>query len=154
MRRACVMRSMVIAATLSVALAVPHARAVGCTGSGCNGKNPITMGCAADAVTIAPKDFDDAGAGTGTSQRVEVRHSKACNAVWSRARAGAFGNAKVSYSRAYLQGYKTSTSRYRYSAGIVYSKMRRATLSPLACGTSKWVVFGNPTVKTNCTGPG
>jgi hypothetical protein len=153
MRTTGVTRTTIAAAALAVAL-VPHgAGAVGCTGSGCNGKSPVAMGCAADAVTVAPQDFDDAGAGTGISQRVEVRHSKACNAVWSRARASAFGNAKVSYSRAYLDGYQTSTSRYRYSPGIVYSNMRRATLSPVACGKSKWIVFGNPTVKTNCTGP-
>lgn len=139
--------------TVLAVLSHSPAGAVGCKGNGCNGRNPAAMGCGADARTITAKDYDDAGAGTGVSQRVEVRHSKACNAVWSRVRASAFGNAKVSYSRAYLQGYTTSTSRYRYSAGIVYSNMRRATLSPLACGTSKWIVFGNPNAKTNCTGP-
>jgi len=153
MHSGCVILNTIAAAALMVACAAVPARAVGCTGSGCNGKNPAIMGCGGDAVTITPKNFGDAGAGTGISQRVEVRHSKACNAVWSRVRASAFGNAKVSYSRAYLSGFKTSTSRYRYSAGIVYSNMRRATLSPLACGTSKWIVFGNPQVRTNCTGP-
>jgi Protein of unknown function (DUF2690) len=143
----------ILAAALTVAIGASPARAVGCRRNGCNGKNPAAMGCGGDAVTITQKNFNDAGAGTGISQRVEVRHSKACNAVWSRVRASAFGNARVSYSRAYLSGYKTSTSRYRYSAGIVYSNMRRATLSPLACGTSRWIVFGNPQVKTNCTGP-
>ena len=48
----------------------------GCYGSGCNGKDPQTMGCAADARTLASR--------SAYGIRVELRYSKRCNARWAR----------------------------------------------------------------------
>jgi hypothetical protein len=53
------------------------ANAVGCTRKACNGKNPASMGCDADARTI--KSF------TGSwDLHVELRYSPKCVAAWAR----------------------------------------------------------------------
>jgi hypothetical protein len=55
----------------------------GCSGSGCNYKDPNAMGCSADAVTrMSANILDYSGKIIG---RVELRYSAACNAKWSRA---------------------------------------------------------------------
>lgn len=54
-----------------------------CSGSGCNGLNPNTMGCGADAVTSGSvKILSDGGA---NQSFVETRKSSACDAKWARA---------------------------------------------------------------------
>ncbi|MER7947090.1 DUF2690 domain-containing protein [Streptomyces sp. NPDC096079] len=51
--------------------------ATGCTGAGCEGRDPKKMNCGADAVTVRtgsiPKDLV-----------IELRYSKACQAAWGR----------------------------------------------------------------------
>ncbi|MER5205238.1 DUF2690 domain-containing protein [Streptomyces sp. NPDC002825] len=51
--------------------------ATGCTGTGCEGRDPKKMNCGADAVTVRtgsiPKDLV-----------IELRYSKACQAAWGR----------------------------------------------------------------------
>jgi hypothetical protein len=68
----------VAAALLGVLFVVPAtpAMAVGCYGTGCAGRDPNTMGCGADAyspvTTVVGNVF------------VELRHSWACGASWTR----------------------------------------------------------------------
>lgn len=53
-----------------------------CSGAGCNGLNPSTMGCGADAVTSGSvKILSDGGA---NQSFVETRKSSACDAKWAR----------------------------------------------------------------------
>ncbi|MFF3836675.1 DUF2690 domain-containing protein [Streptomyces sp. NPDC001930] len=58
----------------SVKVAGPQ---TGCTGTGCEGKDPKKMNCGADAVTVRtgsiPKDLV-----------IELRYSRACQAAWGR----------------------------------------------------------------------
>ncbi|WP_437946169.1 DUF2690 domain-containing protein [Sorangium sp. So ce296] len=61
---------------------------VSCTGTGCNGKDPVAMGCYADAVTptnssLARKYIRDSATGA-TLGYVEMRYSMACSAQWGR----------------------------------------------------------------------
>ncbi|MEU7579541.1 helix-turn-helix domain-containing protein [Streptomyces sp. NPDC041068] len=52
-----------------------------CVGRACEGKDPVRMGCGGQGqvASLAVRDFADA-------RRVELRHGKACHAVWVRAR--------------------------------------------------------------------
>jgi transcriptional regulator with XRE-family HTH domain len=58
---------------------------VKCSGKGCEGKDPETMGCIGDLVRTA----DEATVGTA---RVEVRYSRTCQAAWARITGAAQGD--------------------------------------------------------------
>ena len=135
-----------------VSLAPGTAHALSCTGSGCNGKSPTTYGCAADATTVTSMTYDDhASGGTYGTMVVSLRYSHHCNASWSRVVISAGGTAHVTSARAYMQGYKTTTSRYRYSGGTVFSNMRSGSAVG-ACGTGN---FNNgAVVVTRCATAG
>ncbi len=127
-----------LVAPLAVLASAAPAYAVGCRGSGCNGRNPVTMGCAADAVSINHVVFEDhASGGTFGRQVVTLRYSRRCNASWARVTASAGGTAAVTSSSAYMGGYRTSTIRYRSGAGSVYSNMRAGSAIN-ACGRTSW----------------
>jgi hypothetical protein len=54
----------------------------GCYGASCNGRDPIAMGCNADAATRKSANIlNPSGAIIG---RVELRYSAVCNAKWSK----------------------------------------------------------------------
>ncbi len=133
----------------NVAVAAPT---VGCRGSGCNGKNPVAMRCAADAVSINKMvDEDRASGGTFGRQVVTLRYSRRCNASWARVTSSAGGTAAVTSATAYMGGYKTSTKRTMSGAGSIYSKMRSGSAIN-ACGRTS---FNNgAVVKTNCATAG
>jgi hypothetical protein len=109
------------------------------------------MGYGADAVTITPKDFGDAGAGTGISQRVEVRHSKACNAVWSRVRAGVRQRQGGVQPRVPLRIQDRHQPVSLLGGYRVLEHVGHAVTARV--GTLRWIVFGNPQIGTNSTGP-
>jgi Protein of unknown function (DUF2690) len=145
--------SVVIALT-SVGLLTgqPSAAAASCRGSSCNGKNPVTMGCAADAVTInSVVDEDRASGGTFGRQVVQLRYSRKCNASWSRVTGTAGGTAAVTSSAAYMGGYKSSTQRTRSSSGSVYSKMRAGSAIN-SCGRTSY--NNGAVVKVHCATAG
>lgn len=128
------------------------ALAVGCHGSGCNGKSPVTMGCDADAVSInRVVDQDNASGGTFGRQVVTLRYSWRCNASWARVTASAGGTAAVTTSRAYMGGYQTSTKRTMSGAGSLYSKMRSGSAIN-ACGRTSY--NHGAVIKTNCATAG
>lgn len=58
------------------------ARAAGCSGTGCNGKDPIAMGCSNDAYTVTSADIKN-GSGQ-TIGRVDLRWSPSCQTNWGR----------------------------------------------------------------------
>ena len=63
---------------------VPHsAAAAGCYGTGCNGRDPIEMGCHYDAYTVSSTPITTQN-GTVVG-RVELRWSPRCQANWARA---------------------------------------------------------------------
>ncbi|WP_437302835.1 DUF2690 domain-containing protein [Sorangium sp. So ce388] len=94
---------------------------VSCTGTGCNGRDPVAMGCYADAVTptnpsLARKYIRDSTSGA-TLGYVEMRYSRACSAQWGRV----YNYGIVAYAKAALRSkddtitysapvYKTDTS--------------------------------------------
>lgn len=128
------------------------AAAVGCRGSSCNGKNPVAMGCAADATSINRViDEDRASGGTFGRQVVTLRYSRRCNASWARVTASAGGTAAVTTSTAYMGGYKTSTRRTRVGPGSGYSKMRSGSAIS-ACGRTSY--NNGAVVKINCATAG
>jgi hypothetical protein len=146
-----VLAAVLVAPLGVVALASP-AFAAGCHGSGCNGRDPVTMGCAGDAVTVNHVVFqDNASGGTFGRQVVQLRFSHRCNASWSRVIATAGGTAHVTSSSAYMGGFKSSTIRTRSTAGTVYSKMRAGS-AVNACGRTS---FNNgAVVKVQCATAG
>ena len=136
---------------LSIFVSAPSAFAVGCHGSGCNGKSPATMGCSADAVSVNHVVFDDrASGGTFARQVVTLRYSRACNASWSRVTASAGGTAHVTSSTAYMGGFKTSTKRTLAGPGSVYSNMRAGS-SIESCATTR---FNSTIIETHCATAG
>lgn len=71
--------------------------AVGCSQTGCNGKDPQAMGCSPSAYTVADVTYLD--------YRVELRKSDVCGAMWVRVTA--------SYTHS---GYEGQARAYRCSA--------------------------------------
>ncbi|MGK5630269.1 DUF2690 domain-containing protein [Streptomyces sp. URMC 123] len=55
-----------------------------CPGAGCDGRNPLKEGCAADALTWLPGDDNPAV--------LQLRYSKHCGAVWGRITRGGAGD--------------------------------------------------------------
>jgi hypothetical protein len=128
----------VFMAPLAVFAPASPAFAVGCHGSACNGRNPVTMGCATDAVSVNHVVFEDnAAGGTFGRQVVTLRYSRRCNASWARVTASAGGTAAVTSSSAYMGGFKSLTIRTRSGAGTVYSKMRAGSAIN-ACGRTSF----------------
>lgn len=54
--------------------------AVGCFADSCTGKDPISMGCANDAVTIYTKT----GVGNWSEGILQLRYSRNCAAAWAK----------------------------------------------------------------------
>ncbi len=150
-------RSVIAIAVMGAAVALTlgattPALAAGCGGSACNGKSPVTMGCAADAVTInSVVDEDHASGGTFGRQVVQLRYSRKCNASWSRVTATAGGTATVTSTRAYMGGYSASTRRTINGPGSVYSNMRSGSAID-SCGRSSY--NNGAVVKTHCATAG
>ena len=131
--------------------AAPAHAALTCTGSGCNGKDPMLYGCNATAHTVNSTTWSDGAAGTLATQTVQLRYSTKCKASWARVVVTVKGTAHVTYSYAYMDPYKSTTKRTIYNAGSVYSKMRSGS-SVNACGKTN---FNNgAVVQTNCTSAG
>src|SRR5881275_994214 len=55
---------------------VPNRPLVTCSGNGCNGLNPATTGCSADAYTVQTATF--------SNSFVELRYSPTCGTNWGR----------------------------------------------------------------------
>ena len=75
-RRPVVLMIVTVLVGMVFMLPATPAFAVTCSGSGCEGKNPQTTGCSADAVTAASAAIPDG--------KVELRWSQTCLTFWSR----------------------------------------------------------------------
>lgn len=83
----------------------PQAIAAGCDGAGCNGKDPIAMGCASDAYTPS-------GAYINTPEgHTELRYSPSCHANWARITNSSPG------SWFYVQNYNGDSQQYYVPSG-------------------------------------
>lgn len=109
------LRGTVCAILLLIGLAVPSPRSValaaGCSGSGCMGLNPSTMGCGADAYTYIWGEFADGSV-------VENRHSSTCNAEWDRTTNDSGGSRYAAASILYPMPNWTSAQNVRSPAKI------------------------------------
>jgi len=140
-----------LAVPISSFISASPSFAAGCHASGCNGRNPVSMGCDRDAVTLNQAVFEDhASGGTFGRQVVALRHSSRCNASWSRVTATAGGTASVTTSTAYIGSFRTSTRRSRSGHGTVYSNMRAGS-TVHACGRTSF--NHGAVIKSNCVAP-
>lgn len=91
-------------AGLGTTLVAPAAAnaAPACTSSGCNGRDPHTTGCDADAT-----DLDSFVSNIDGYAYVELRYSPSCLAAWARLTTGAAGMPAHSYLT--LNAYHTGT---------------------------------------------
>lgn len=69
------------AAALSLVPLGGTAYAAGCSGTGCENKGPVSMGCDADARTVA---VGEVYSSIGSRTDFELRWSSACGAGWAR----------------------------------------------------------------------
>ncbi|MFF2194065.1 DUF2690 domain-containing protein [Streptomyces sp. NPDC058157] len=76
----------------------------GCYGNSCWGKDPIEMGCNADAYTVESKST--------TSGRIELRYSAACAANWARLVNGAGHQFIVQAPNGYASWVATSSNSW------------------------------------------
>jgi hypothetical protein len=67
--------------TSSLAYALPPTQR--CAGEDCDGKDPLKMGCAKDAVTIAEANLSPPNA-KNVFGKIELRWSEKCRTVWAR----------------------------------------------------------------------
>ncbi len=72
--------SLIVASSLAVG--VPSALAARCSGYGCDGKDPIAMGCAGGARTVRSAPI--LGVGNNTVGKVELRWSESCGTNWAK----------------------------------------------------------------------
>lgn len=56
---------------------------VGCSGHGCDGKDPVQMGCANDATTVAQRSYYNVSG--EFIVKVELRWSNTCKTNWAKA---------------------------------------------------------------------
>ena len=122
----------------TLALGPGAANAASCSGGGCDGKNPVTHGCASDAKTVRSHVWSDhAAGGTFGQQVIKLRHSAHCKAFWAQVTTTAGGTAHVTSGQAYMSGFKPSTVHNHLGPGTVYSNMR-ADIAVSACGRANF----------------
>jgi hypothetical protein len=114
-----------IAGTAVVATA-PEASAASCYDRGCDGRDPQSSGCSADAYTVASKNITFAGPTHLITWPVEIRFSSACQAQWTRLKVNHAPSCTVS------GGECPGVSIYRWAQG---------SYPAVSYGTS---VVGNP----------
>ncbi|HEX4206769.1 MAG TPA: DUF2690 domain-containing protein [Ktedonobacteraceae bacterium] len=97
---------------------------VTCSGNGCNGQNPVTTGCNADAYTVQTAVF--------SNSYVELRYSPTCGTNWARV------TSKVGLANLVARIQRIDGLTYTFSGGkfyYAYSVMVYApTLAARACG--------------------
>ena len=92
---------LMLAVAVFSAIGVAPASAASCSGSTCQGKDPQTYGCSADAVDYTEITFN--------SDRMEMRYSAKCGAVWNRCTTGntySVNNYAAIISYTYAGAYK------------------------------------------------
>lgn len=112
------------------------AYAVGCTGTGCEGLNPSTMGCTAVRAGNL-KYLSDGGANQST---VETRKSTDCDAKWTRVTNASgvsrYAAGSLRYGCAnYCYSQSVSSPGTIYNTNVVYTPMHGLAGTPTrSCG--------------------
>ncbi|GAA2139063.1 hypothetical protein GCM10009760_20860 [Kitasatospora kazusensis] len=111
--------ALLLAAAALGVLPGPAAAASRCTKAACDGRDPSSAGCAADAVTRA--SF------SGASVRVELRYSPSCQAAWARATAAPPGQTLM------VEDSGGARSRMTVHQTPAHTQMVDATTKARAC---------------------
>ena len=99
--------------------AAQHAHAqVGCSADGCDGLNPETEGCAADAYTVQTAVFSDS--------YVELRYSPTCGTNWGRV------TSKVGPTTLFIRTQRIDGLTYTFSGGNFNSAWSAMVYAPQA----------------------
>lgn len=147
-RLICALAALAILVTLGATALPTHAApsrpAAGCSGSGCNGQDPIAMGCANDAYTARSQALYRAGEQIGT---VEMRWSPSCQTNWARA-SFIYGatNPTVELWTPNVNGSKVQSYTYTGTTYSVYGNMYYAP--------GVWVSACVADFHDQCTQPG
>ena len=106
-----------------VVVAAPASAAVGCWGDYCSGRDPMSTGCANDAITTATANFS-----TGS---VQVRWSPTCKTNWTR-----------------LVVYPTGRSCMNYGSlwAVQDTGYRQSTEVPFVCNTYSTTTYWTPMI--------
>jgi hypothetical protein len=119
-----------------LAYPLESARAL-CSGSGCNGTDPLATGCSADGVTVRQKwPYGNPG-----PLKVELRRSDACVTFWARS---------WNYSGFYRYINATLKNYYWYQR---WSPPNDSTYSSQRSGNSGFQACGDYSTSTPFTGP-
>ncbi|NJO81708.1 MAG: DUF2690 domain-containing protein [Blastochloris sp.] len=108
-------------------------QAAGCSGMGCNGKDPIAMGCANDAYTVTSAEITSNGSTIG---RVDLRWSPSCQTNWSRV-VSYVGGTNMFVMLTDCAGNELSGTYYQAYGTSVYGDMRYNT-TVRALGAFGW----------------
>jgi uncharacterized protein DUF2690 len=114
---------------------VPNRPLVSCSGNGCNGLNPATTGCSADAYTVQTATF--------SNSFVELRYSPTCGTNWGRviSRVGAT-SLTVTIQRNDNLSYTFSGGNFTYAwVAMVYAPSVPARACGGVNGTSGCTAF-------------
>ena len=97
---------------------------VTCSGNGCNGQNPQSTGCAANAFTVRRVDF--------SNSFVELRYSPKCGTKWGRV------TSKVGPTRLVVRTQRNDGLTYTFTGGNFNSAFAAMVYAPQvaarACG--------------------
>ncbi len=83
-RKAARILAVLAVATGTCVIANAPAHAAGCYGVGCNGDDPVALGCSADAITVEEVVLSSGEWIGGATADIQLRYSASCGAAWTR----------------------------------------------------------------------
>ncbi|MEO3810734.1 DUF2690 domain-containing protein [Sphaerisporangium sp. B11E5] len=114
--------------------------AAGCSGTGCNGKDPIAMGCAdSRAYDVYTREINYGGTNLSATMRVILRYSPTCGTNWAKVEVTRSNPSNYSFQIALTlqdSGYNTVSGTSHGTVGRSgYGNMYYAPTTPMrACG--------------------
>jgi hypothetical protein len=121
----------VLLAAFLVISAMPiHRATASCSGSSCNGQDPVSQGCSGYTATY--KDIS----GAAGSIEVQLRYSSGCNANWAR-------TLSLDQTKYLLAGLDNLGYGTLIWGGDVYSNMWNGSVTNCAYGGAKYTLSGS-----------
>jgi hypothetical protein len=115
----------IIALTLSLFFSTPPVAAAGCSGTGCDGKDPVQMGCSGDAYTVNSADIRNSS--NQVIGRVDLRWSPSCKTNWGKV-VSYVGSANLFVMLTYCNDSEVSGTYYQLSGSTsVFGDMKYNT---------------------------
>lgn len=115
---------LVIGLALVTIMPMASVQAAGCSGTGCDGKDPMAMGCSGDAYTVTSANINSSGQTIG---RVDLRWSPNCQTNWGRV-VSYVGNTNLFVMLTYCNNAEVSGTYYQLSnTTSVYGNMKYNT---------------------------